>query len=505
MGKRVLESAKFALEDVHAWISSQLHDCTLQIEAFELRSGFASFPDEILFRVLEFAAEEDVDTGNSSPILDDNEINFDYDAMCASIKNAFRLSHVCRRFRIVLSFSTHWRNICSSMNPDIISACVERCENANIPFDVYMTDLLAESFLRCPFNNSQLLKRFVFDWTNCFGHHYRVHFNNATKSRSRLHLPQLSEIIVLAQRESLLDIQRNSHFYAGWDTPSLRSMRTSDIIPVSFSGTSTLHSLSISMDQRWGDFVQDIYSMASFLESCPSLKEFSLQVENARVDDDVPELPPSEAPKVRRVEVKTVHKLRLFVNHCVTSYVENLVASVGFPGVSAASLQIKGNLSTLAHFCNNIQAIFCGTEDGDSHPRVTQLHLTVIRAESVWRAAPLSLESSDAPSPYTFFLCPKLLYLTLSLRGISPPNFNERHRLVPALRSLDFSNSSDMFSTRGRPIWEADELLCNLRALACGLIEDGLPITFDGIPLQTLLTNFDHIWVKDDRRRSKMK
>ncbi|KLO14074.1 hypothetical protein SCHPADRAFT_939851 [Schizopora paradoxa] len=476
IGKQTLESAKNALEDVLGWITSQLQDCTHQIEAFQLRSIFAAFPDEILFRVLEFAAEEDIENGDSRPLLGDDEINLNYDAMCTSAQNAFKLSHVCRRFRNVLSTSRHWRNICSFMQPGMVSACVERCESTNAPFDVYMVDpMLRDLFPHCPFNKSHLWERFVVDWRDSFESLSDVSFSFANHAINRnYHFPQLSEIIVMVSNTAALDFQRDFHFYAGWSTPSLRSMKTSHIIPVPFSGTSTLHSLSIFMNQGSRDFVRDLRSISLFLKSCPVLKEFSLQVRGATLIDDDPESPPREEQPVRREEMKMVEKLTLSLDNCDTSYMEDLVASIGFPNVSVASLRINGKVNT--NFCNNFRILFSGTEDGESFPKLLRPHLVVFRtASSVFLYEPVAFP------PYSFFLCPKLVNLKLSLYNITPPNFNEGHCLVPALKSLDFSRSDCMFSVRGEHKVEAEALLRHLKG--CGLVRDGLEITFRGIPL----------------------
>lgn len=474
--KRDLEFAQSTLGDVLNWISSQLHDCERQIESLKLNPGFPKLPDDILFLVLESAAEETSGPRFTSHYVD---TGFDHDAfkLYKSVQNAFRLSHVCRRFRNVLSSSRHWRNIFSSLDPGMISSCVERCKSTDSPFRFYLSNPVPDGLPHCPISNSHLWERFVIDRRGyahrVFDADFHYQFTEyAIDHLSNLHLPRLSEIIIMVTETESLDSQCDFNFYASWSTPRLRSMKMSRIIPVPFSGTYTLQSLSIFVDEDRKNFDRDIKSLAAFLKTCLVLEDFSLQVHNARAGGNILEAPPREVPREGRLEIKTVYKLGLFLDSCGSSYLKNLAASISFPSVSVASLRVKGSIDALAHFCNDIQAIFRGVENEDSLTNLSQIHLTVIRTYSEDWLSFLSNVPTAAPTPYTFFACPKLEHLKLTLDGIAPPNFSEGHCLVPALKSIDFSRCGSMTSSHGIPISKSDELLCILKV--CGLIGDGL-------------------------------
>ncbi len=111
-----------------------------------------------------------------------------------------------------------------------------------------------------------------------------------------LHAPHLSELAVryrdedfvdfheVTPREDIIHFKQILHYYSTWNLPALRRMSTIDLIPVRFSGCTSLESLSIDMgysSRKRGERTQrpfDAVGLASFLSSCPSLRKFSLKL-----------------------------------------------------------------------------------------------------------------------------------------------------------------------------------------------------------------------------------
>ncbi len=116
-----LNPAQEISHNVWFWISEQATACESQIGALKLRSGFLSFPDNILSDVLEFASYQQ---------NKDEQI-----AIKSTVNAATKLSHVCSRFRtLALSTFNLWNCIAPSMRTEAISSCVARCgpEGGNI-------------------------------------------------------------------------------------------------------------------------------------------------------------------------------------------------------------------------------------------------------------------------------------------------------------------------------------------------------------------------------------
>jgi len=128
--RNVLKTAADTLYKIWEHISLQLETCEHNIEAYELRRGFFTLPDEILSTVLEYAAlqgplgEEDVINGKK----DDEKENIIY-----TVKSAAKLSHVCKRLRDLIIHSPRlWKCVFNGMGePNMVSTCLSRCKRGN--------------------------------------------------------------------------------------------------------------------------------------------------------------------------------------------------------------------------------------------------------------------------------------------------------------------------------------------------------------------------------------
>ncbi len=93
-----LEPIENTFRSISSWLSDQLLECNHQIPALKLRTCFESLPDEILAHVLEFVVVRH---------CEDTRRNDKLKTIAESAITAVKLSHVCARFRrLVTSSST---------------------------------------------------------------------------------------------------------------------------------------------------------------------------------------------------------------------------------------------------------------------------------------------------------------------------------------------------------------------------------------------------------------
>ncbi len=470
--KGVLESAKFALTGVETWFSKQLDACERQIRSLELRSGIGSLPDEILADVLEFVVQIPDEGGDQtgSDDIDSNVDYYTYRTIVIEARVATRLSQVCRRFRNLVILSPKlWRRICSMMNPGMASSCVSRCKRMDARFEVHLripfhSDRTLESFLLTAVGGSHFWSRFVHEW-EILHVPLKDEITSTVLPLCGLHAPQLSEIVIGFPYEYYRDksiareVQGEMHYYSTWSTPSLHSMKTSNLIPVPFSGSISLSTLSIYMDlcKRYPGL--DFKSLATFLGSCPVLEEFNLKIRDSLSEHESPV--PQALPS--RTEIKAVKKLELVFGYCDSSTISYFMEAVHFPNVSIASLRLLGDPDT--HIQNFIQTMF---PDSSAFPNLTRLQLTVKQTRDEWTHSHLTMQSVSIP----FASLPKLEHLTLTLFDSVLTSLPKGTRL-PALRSLEFVNC---FNLDYR--WIA-EFRRNL--MVQGVLRDALSITIDGI------------------------
>ncbi len=345
--KDLLEAAKIALADVNQWILNQLGDCEHHSEALRLRAGFGSLPDEILSKVFEFAVPLWDEDEPETDWIDDNINYYAFRAVLLEARLATNFSHVCRRFRnLVLSSSKHWSRICSMMQPGMVSTYVSRCKSMDACFDVHMRSPVyqgakdaLESFLHTAVNSSQLWKRFIHDWhTNHYMFPSAEEITSDTLPLYGLNAPHLSQITlrfpyeIYGDKAVACEARRAMHYYSTWSTPRLRSMKTSDLIPIPFSGSDSLSTLSIYVDLCRQYPGLDVKSLVNFIASCPVLEDFTLQV-----CESLPELEPLV---LHRMELKTVTKLDLAFKSCDVSAMRHFIDAVHFPNVTVASLRL---------------------------------------------------------------------------------------------------------------------------------------------------------------------
>ncbi len=215
-----------------------------------------------------------------------------------------------------------------------------------------------------------------------------------------LSVPNLSRLAIFYPR-TILSVQLHYdtnlldhlHYYATWSTPALRSMIVHNVVPIPFSGTSTITSLTIilpfSLYDGGGGGVStlDVKALVSFLSVCPALVDLALGVGGAN-HATTPVLPN------HRVEMPCVNKLDLGLSNCHASPLKALFDAVRFPHVTTMRLFIKSFAAPDMHFSDIFDAVL---PDADAFPKLADMNLVV-------SADDISIPFSTMPNLMSFEL-----------------------------------------------------------------------------------------------------
>ncbi len=234
-------------------------------------------------------------------------------------------------------------------------------------------------------------------------------------------LPHLSELAVryrdedfvdfheVTPREDIIHFKQILHYYSTWNLPALRRMSTIDLIPVRFSGCTSLESLSIDMgysSRKRGERTQrpfDAVGLASFLSSCPSLRKFSLKLTWAMTLTD--------GRVTERVNLTNVEELDIHLDWCCANSVQYFMNTTHFPRVTSMNFVVicqRKIINTDRHPDNNIEAVF-------SNPNVfPHLERLKFSAHCNFRELPVNLERTIRLPIHNL---PGLKFLHLNLSG----------------------------------------------------------------------------------------
>lgn len=287
------------LSKIERLVSRQLKKCENNIKAFENRAGFFILPDEILSTVLEYAALMDYATRKEKPKEEHGTV--------ITVKAATRLSHVCRRFRHLITHSSGlWNRVHNTIgDPDMVSLCFSRCKQAIA--EVTLNTPLLQSlgarlhgykpnnrrFIQTVLNNSRKCRSVILDGSeehplfhfeprDGFLQDYSdlskdIRFSNLTSLDVRYPQTALSSRVGESFHDAI-------HFYRSWSTPGLQSLAARNFIPIPFTGARSLTSLGLILNfDGYGDDSDslDAGSLGSFLEQCPNLERLKLSLFHA--------------------------------------------------------------------------------------------------------------------------------------------------------------------------------------------------------------------------------
>jgi len=395
--------------------------------------------------VLEFAALQD-------------DVKDEKETILSTVKAATKLSHVCRRFRdLIIHSPTLWRRVFNEMGrSDMAYTCISRWRRANAevilatsPFEAStyrdrrteeLDRLRNVSFIQNALEKSEHWGSFTMEGisegvTSVPGYEPGCPQDYA-KLATNLDFPNLTQLAVRYPEAALSStVRRNKynnfamHFYSSWSTPKLRSMTSRNVIPIPFSGSQSLTSLSIFLNYKaHGDL--DVNSFVSFLSACPALERFALEVHHASygATSPVPE---------RCVEMPCVTDLNLAFVKCYRAPLKALFDAVRFPHITSMRLRIQSveeEGSADMHF-NDI--FFTVLPNAETFPKLRDLVLDVnaegYRDENdVYVDGSISIPFAAMPS--------KVRYLTLIT------HLTEVHPIpddvaLPAIRTLVLRDS----------------------------------------------------------------
>ncbi len=134
----MLKAAADALYKIWEHVSRQLETCEGNVEAYGLRGGFFTLPDEILATVLEYAALEGPRPKWDATFEDEAEKN-----IVSTVKSAAQLFHVCKRFRdLIIHSSRLWKCVFNGMgNSEMVSACPHSLQSGQWRCDSFRRSL----------------------------------------------------------------------------------------------------------------------------------------------------------------------------------------------------------------------------------------------------------------------------------------------------------------------------------------------------------------------------
>ncbi|KLO14097.1 hypothetical protein SCHPADRAFT_332759 [Schizopora paradoxa] len=423
----VLRPAVQATRDVLSWVEAQFTACEGHVRSLKLRAGFLTLPDEILSVVLVYASHQGSET--------------DIDDIEDSVKAATVLSHVCSRFRtLVLTTPSHWNRISSLMNLEAINTCFLRCGSAGVHIAMSASCLEEGddyAFWRRISDEAHLWHHFAFqsmkEW-----HARPLEIWAAAIRDDQIEAPLLSELLVrypssvLRSENPLLGPKPGDearHFYSRWSTPTLRTMHTENIIPVPFSGATSLTTLRIELNfkhfaQQAGSFYP--LALAKFLSSCPVLAHLTLKISNCY--KAVVHL------LAAKVEIPSISSLTVCFMYCSRNVAVSLLDQIHFPNVDfiqaafvleekqAIDVEYDGDImeTALSYFA--------------AYPKLTDLILTVLASECV-----LLQKESQKPISIPIPSIPQLELLEI-ITWNTVPKLPPVAPFLPNLKQLSFEN-----------------------------------------------------------------
>ncbi|KLO11367.1 hypothetical protein SCHPADRAFT_475753 [Schizopora paradoxa] len=302
------------------------------------RAGMCMIPDDALEIILEYATHM---SNTSSPLSGVGDVAIGTVA-------AMRLTHVCRRFRIIgIMIPNLWNRISNGTGPVMASVCCERAGKTNV--EVFMGGSHVVAFFQAVKTSSENWTRFVHDRQRPFDHLPMTfeELERLAHETYMLQAPQLNELSVeypyspswLSDARFLEDPYSAIHYYSTWTVPRLRSFTMKYLVPVPFSGSAYLETLAIELEDKWYSPRPNLSALIDFLVACPNLRTFSLTMSFF----DSPAL---IRIRNRRHELGNVDTLILHFLACEETPVSWIFDHIGFPNVTSMELALTKSVDT---------------------------------------------------------------------------------------------------------------------------------------------------------------
>ncbi|KLO14087.1 hypothetical protein SCHPADRAFT_996882 [Schizopora paradoxa] len=443
--RAILEPSSLVLRRLSNLIDVQLEYCIDQVDAIQSRAVFSSLPDEILSYVLEFGTHcRPVDFMGSEGMITKAA------SIIESVKAAVRLSSVCSRFRrLAIHIPSMWNRICVGMPQEMLAICVLRAGPTGLDI-IYHNSVMhyqaprklaqLESFL-------EFAMPHVGTWRR-FDHYCYTYLNNRALPESEmnllesmtngLHSVRLSELNVRYRGDGD-DFLQNSHpdhnqwhkifhYYSTWSLPSLRSMSTFNLIPIPFSGSSSIGSLHVKMDfssygsKPFRSF--DAGSLSIFLSSCPVLRKLSLGLTQATL--------PIDAPPINQPLPNTIEEFDLYIERCEKTSIGYFINSMRWPNVNSMAFTVRCSKGD-EFFSHPMENILEVSSNPDVFPSLEHLHFSGLYG---------FLNPYEQPIGLPLNCIPKLKTLNLHLRGLDLDPLAKNQAIPVGLSSIVLEDSN---------------------------------------------------------------
>ncbi|KLO14086.1 hypothetical protein SCHPADRAFT_996881 [Schizopora paradoxa] len=439
--RTILEPSSVVLRALSNLFNRQLEDCSERITAIRAGAVLSSFPVEILSSILEMGAY--CSPGYTSGIAK-------ADWIIESVNAAVRISSVCSRFRhIAIHTPSMWNRICVGMPEEMLKTCVDRAGSLGLDifFDIsimgHSTPEPREE-LALPF--LEFIVTVAGSWRQ-FDHHCFTHLSAGNSlpvdemselevMTSGLYAPRLSEPAVRYGEGDGDDFDEGNHwsldnsrwhkifhYYSTWTVPALQSMSTFNLIPIPFSGCSSIGILYIDMDYTNSRSMPraprrsfDANGVSAFLSSCTVLRKFTLRLTQATLSPD--------APPISHPQSTTIKEFHLYLDQCGGDAIERFINAIRCPNTDRLALTVicgkVGGLRVFHHQTDIVSGIFSNPE---VFPHLEHLHFSALSEQ------PGFLDQYIDSVGLPIERIPNLKSLALRLHHVRPVGFGQ---MIPA-------------------------------------------------------------------------
>lgn len=396
-----------------------------RLNSAQLRAGFASLPNEILSVVLAFASQNSSDESGGHRNRGKGRNSSKYEKQFLS---AVSLSHVCRRFRLVLlSTPEFWNSFSDNMKPGAIQACLQRSGGMSL-------DILFTSFCNVQthpqFYEEELLRvliRSSYRWRNLT---MKVAPLDVVKHRASFEELNVSQLTALSIYSPLkvpmewVDAESRITVCHKWRVPRLQSLSVYQLIPPPFHHATSLGDLYIELGdqshwQHGPSWTFDTDALGQFLQSFPALARLSMKVSGPQ---SVINTPNPWTFSLSNVEIVT-----LSFPFCRSAMIGHLVANIRFPAASTLNVDFGLGTNKGRSLTTRIAYMF---NNRDIFPNVINLNLSVICTDGDY-----SPQGRAGKMEIPFSLLGQIRHFTFTVSSFEalPPTDGAR---IPPLRSL---------------------------------------------------------------------
>ncbi|KAH8112055.1 hypothetical protein DFH11DRAFT_1609437 [Phellopilus nigrolimitatus] len=355
-------------------------------------SGFSSLPNEVLSQIFEMAFAENKHISAT-------------------------LSLVCRRFReIVLHLPKLWTYLHVSKDPRLF---LERSQSLGISLDIRIKndETPAERLLRQAELHTDRWEVFMLrrdldcDIASCDTmKHLREHFSRTT-------FPSLETLSVDCDCDVALDNMGHvlegeedadsgiRNFFSTWDTPALRKLKISNLIP-SLLRANSLTCIELRLDgysRTYELAIWNLQTIAAFLASCRSLEELKLTLQSIIYLSNETQA---------HVELQGIKSIHFDIQDCDCEPVEALLGALSTPNLTELSINtLKSSYETVDAL---LEIFFPESERRWTRLETLSLEMTQDRVQG-------RVQGQEFPLDIVFLRLPGLHHLSIDGHNLEQP------------------------------------------------------------------------------------